>query len=217
MTVLENDLLVLIVALLIGAAIAWWLVRSRRTARPAPKLDRDESGALRREARPPVAPPQQPVSSPEAPLTPPPAAEPVAPPTPAPRARSRADTPEGNSLIDQGAAATGDVAGAVLGVEAHGQLPGAKGPPDDLQKLKGVGPKLVQLLNENGITRFDQIAALTPNEVEFLDAKLGAFKGRLSRDRVVEQASYLARGDTDGFQARFGNLGGGRSAPPFSS
>jgi len=42
-----------------------------------------------------------------------------------------------------------------------------------------------------------------------LDDRLGPFKGRLERDRVVEQASYLARGDRDGFEARFGKLGSG--------
>jgi predicted flap endonuclease-1-like 5' DNA nuclease len=73
--------------------------------------------------------------------------------------------------------------------------------------LKGVGPKLAQKLHENGIMRFEQLATLSPNEVAILDSKLGAFKGRLERDRVVEQAAYLARGDRDGFEARFGKLG----------
>ena len=74
--------------------------------------------------------------------------------------------------------------------------------------LKGVGPKLAQKLNENGIIRFEQLAGLSATEVSMLDDRLGPFRGRLSRDRVVEQASYLARGDTDGFEARFGKLGG---------
>ena len=42
--------------------------------------------------------------------------------------------------------------------------------------------------------------------IETLDAQLGPFSGRLTRDRVVEQASYLARGDTDGFEQQFGKL-----------
>ena len=33
------------------------------------------------------------------------------------------------------------------------------------------------------------------------------FKGRITRDRWVEQAGYLARGDTAGFEAQFGKLG----------
>ena len=77
-----------------------------------------------------------------------------------------------------------------------------------LQYLKGVGPKLALKLNEHGITRFAQLARLSENEVAILEDKLGPFKGRLTRDRVVEQAFYLARDDRDGFEARFGSLGG---------
>jgi predicted flap endonuclease-1-like 5' DNA nuclease len=35
---------------------------------------------------------------------------------------------------------------------------------------------------------------------------MGPFRGRFARDRIVEQAAYLSRGDLDGYQARFGNL-----------
>lgn len=90
----------------------------------------------------------------------------------------------------------------VLGAERAG----GAGPGDDLELLKGVGPKLAALLTAHGITRFEQMAKLTPRELERLDADLGAFRGRLQRDRVVEQADYLARGDTDGFEQRFGKL-----------
>lgn len=82
----------------------------------------------------------------------------------------------------------------------------ARGRLDDLEQLKGVGPKLAALLAAHGLTRFDQIAKLTDSELERLDADLGVFRGRLQRDRVVEQASYLARGDLDGFEQRFGRL-----------
>ena len=80
------------------------------------------------------------------------------------------------------------------------------GPADDLVRLKGIGPKLATLLNAQGITRFDQIAKLTPQQVADLDERLGAFRGRLARDHVVNQADYLARGDIDGFEQRFGKL-----------
>lgn len=79
-------------------------------------------------------------------------------------------------------------------------------PADDLERLKGVGPKLAAMLVGHGLTRFDQIAKLTDSELERLDRDLGAFRGRLQRDRVVEQAAYLARGDVDGFEQRFGKL-----------
>lgn len=113
---------------------------------------------------------------------------------------------EGRGLADEAAAAVSDVAGPIISAKVHAELPGASGPPDDLVKLKGVGPKLAALLNQRGIIRFDQIAKLTPGQVEALDESLGAFRGRFTRDRIVDQADYLARGDLDGFEQRFGKL-----------
>ncbi len=79
---------------------------------------------------------------------------------------------------------------------------------DELTRLKGVGPKLAAMLNEQGITRYEQLASMDEAQLAALDARLGNFKGRLARDRVVEQARYLASGDTAGFEATFGKLGG---------
>jgi predicted flap endonuclease-1-like 5' DNA nuclease len=122
--------------------------------------------------------------------------------------RRTADGGEGNSVPDEISAATRDVAGEFLGVDAHPAIRGADGPPDDLQTMKGVGPKLAAQLNACGITRFEQLARLNPNEVAMVDERMGPFKGRIVRDRLVEQAAYLSRGDTDGFEATFGRLGG---------
>jgi predicted flap endonuclease-1-like 5' DNA nuclease len=120
--------------------------------------------------------------------------------TAAPHAR------EGRGFTDEAAAAASDVAGPMIGTKVHDELPGATGTPDDLVKLKGVGPKLAALLYDRGIVRFEQIAKLSPGQVEALDESLGAFRGRFGRDRIVEQADYLARGDIDGYEARFGKL-----------
>jgi len=170
----------IVIAFVIGLAIGWWVFRRMRS--------RAELGAA--ENRQVETGGAAPAVEQERPLT------------------RTMDGPEGNGLIDEGAAAASDVAGEVLGLQVHSQLPGASGPPDDLSIMKGVGPKFVGKLNENGITRFDQLAALSENEVAMLDDKMGPFKGRLRRDRIVEQASYLARGDRDGFEAKFGKLGG---------
>jgi predicted flap endonuclease-1-like 5' DNA nuclease len=135
-------------------------------------------------------------------------AAPVPPPSPASPLASprRTDGGEGNDVGDEYADAAKDVAGEILGIDAHPSTPA--GPPDDLTRLKGVGPKLAAQLAESGVTRYDQIARLNPNEVALLDERMGAFRGRIERDRLVEQARYMARGDTDGFEAAFGNLGG---------
>ena len=128
--------------------------------------------------------------------------------TPATARVASRDGPEGNGLADEYAAATENVAGEILGIDAHPVIPGPSGPPDNLQMLKGVGPKLAAQLNALGVTRYDQLARLGDNEVAHLDERMGAFRGRIARDRLVEQACYLERGDTDGFEAKFGKLGG---------
>jgi len=107
----------------------------------------------------------------------------------------------------RGFAATAEnFTGSILAARDHVALAPPSGPPDDLVRLKGVGPKLAALLNTHGINRFDQIASLTARQVDDLDEELGAFRGRLARDHVVAQADYLARGDIDGFEQRFGKL-----------
>ncbi len=113
---------------------------------------------------------------------------------------------EGQGLPGELAAATSDIAGEILEAPIHSHLPGASGPSDNLQTLKGVGPKFAQMLNARGIIRYDQLAQMSGEEVELLDAQLGPFRGRLQRDRVIEQADYLARGDKDGFESKFGSL-----------
>lgn len=113
---------------------------------------------------------------------------------------------EGRGLAGEAAAATIDVAGELIEAPVQRSLGGRDGPADDLLLLKGVGPKLAETLRELGFHRFEQIAGLSPTEVERLDGQLGAFRGRLTRDRIVEQAQFLARGDTDGFEQRFGKL-----------
>ena len=58
-----------------------------------------------------------------------------------------------------------------------------------------------------GIVRFEQLAALDANAQAALDAQLGSFTGRMTRDRWIEQADLLARNDVAGFEAQFGKLG----------
>jgi predicted flap endonuclease-1-like 5' DNA nuclease len=113
---------------------------------------------------------------------------------------------EGRNIADEAAAAASDIAGHLLRTNVHEELPGASGPPDDLLRLKGVGPKLAAMLNERGITRFDQISKLSPGQIETIDASLGAFRGRFERDRIQEQSDYLARGDIGGYESKFGKL-----------
>jgi predicted flap endonuclease-1-like 5' DNA nuclease len=114
--------------------------------------------------------------------------------------------PEGRGLAGEHAAAASDVTGDILRAPVHRQLDGNREPYDDLCRIKGVGPKFADALQGLGFNRFEQLAGLTAAEIDRLDQQLGAFRGRISRDRIVEQADYLARDDTDGFEQRFGKL-----------
>ena len=66
------------------------------------------------------------------------------------------------------------------------------GTPDDLTRIKGIGPKLAVLCHNLGFYHYDQIAAWTPQEVAWVDANLEGFKGRVTRDEWVRQARALA-------------------------
>lgn len=114
--------------------------------------------------------------------------------------------PEGRGVPGEVAAAASDVTGEIIGAPVRRTLDGETASHDDLCQLKGVGPKFADALQAAGFRRFEQIAGLSPTEVERLDDQLGAFRGRLLRDRIVEQAAYLARNDVDGFEQRFGKL-----------
>ncbi|MBO9426926.1 NADH-quinone oxidoreductase subunit E [Labrenzia sp. R4_1] len=75
------------------------------------------------------------------------------------------------------------------------------GKPDDLKKLKGVGPKLEATLHELGFFHFDQVASWGPEEVAWVDSRL-KFKGRIERDGWIEQAKLLASGGETEFSKR---------------
>ena len=64
---------------------------------------------------------------------------------------------------------------------------------DDLKKISGIGPKLEQLLNDNGVKRFEQIAKFDEQDIENLNEQLGSFRGRIERDDWVSQAKELAK------------------------
>ena len=79
--------------------------------------------------------------------------------------------------------------------------------PDNLELLKGVGPKLNSLLKSMGISSFDQVANWTATDIAEVDAKLGTFAGRIRRDNWTDQAKLLLAGDVAGFEKKYGALG----------
>ncbi len=72
------------------------------------------------------------------------------------------------------------------------------GKADNLKEIAGIGPKLEKTLNGLGIWHFDQIAAWSQPEIDWVNAAI-SFKGRIEREKWVSQAADLARGvETDG-------------------
>ncbi|WP_099823805.1 NADH-quinone oxidoreductase subunit E [Oceaniglobus indicus] len=76
------------------------------------------------------------------------------------------------------------------------------GTGDDLKLIKGVGPKLEELLHDLGVWHFDQIAQWSAAEIAWVDRNLDGFKGRVIRDDWVSQAARLAKGEETDFSRR---------------
>jgi small subunit ribosomal protein S2 len=70
-------------------------------------------------------------------------------------------------------------------------LTAPRGAPDDLMKLSGMGPELVQKLNDGGLFHFWQFAAMSAADVTKVDHDL-KLAGRIERDGWVAQARDLA-------------------------
>lgn len=84
-------------------------------------------------------------------------------------------------------------------IEAERRHPGRNmlrapqwGPPDNLEVVRGIGPRLVELLHELGVYYFWQIAEWGPDDVAFVDSRLEQFQGRIERDAWVAQCVELA-------------------------
>lgn len=70
---------------------------------------------------------------------------------------------------------------------------GDKKAADDLSLIGGVGPKILKTLNDLGYTTYAQIANLTGDEIEKIEAEI-KMAGRIAREEWMEQAKELAAG-----------------------
>lgn len=189
----QYGLWILIAILVVIVVLRLLASRSGRKAADASRPSAPPSSASQSSAsKPPAAQQGAPAATPlreEPPVeSPPPVAEPV---TLVSGAETIVVTPMPEARPEAGPE-------AATGARAAG--------PDNLLLLKGVGPKLNTLLAELGVTSFAQIAAWTDADIAAIDGRLGNFKGRPVRDQWVDQASYLARGDTAGYEAKYGKL-----------
>jgi predicted flap endonuclease-1-like 5' DNA nuclease len=82
------------------------------------------------------------------------------------------------------------------------------GKPDDLLRISGVGPKNEKILHSLGFFHFDQIAAWSPEQVNWVDDHL-RFGGRIDREEWINQARLLADGNEAEFTRLYGTGGEG--------
>lgn len=80
-------------------------------------------------------------------------------------------------------------------------LAAPEGSADDLKKISGVGPGIEKTLNKLGIFHYHQIAAFTPDNIAWVDRHL-RFKGRIEREKWIDQAKTLAAGGSTEFSRR---------------
>jgi predicted flap endonuclease-1-like 5' DNA nuclease len=73
--------------------------------------------------------------------------------------------------------------------------------PDDLKRIRGVGVVIEKKLNALGVTSYQDIASWTDADIERVSEALD-FKGRIERERWVEQARILTGGGQTDFSRR---------------
>lgn len=66
---------------------------------------------------------------------------------------------------------------------------------DDLKKIKGVGPAIEKTLNEIGIYRYEQIAAMSEYDIDRVAQRLKGFHSRIYREDWMGQARELLEHD----------------------
>jgi len=64
--------------------------------------------------------------------------------------------------------------------------------PDDLKKIKGIGPVNEKALNALGIFHYSQIADWSEDNIKWVEGSL-SFRGRIDREEWVKQAKELSQ------------------------
>ena len=85
----------------------------------------------------------------------------------------------------------GDKVGVSELLGTLGTFDATKETPDDLKKIKGIGPEMERALNDIGIYTYAQVARMTEKEYNLLDSITGRFPGRAQRDDWAGQARLL--------------------------
>ena len=80
---------------------------------------------------------------------------------------------------------------------------------DDLTAIEGIGPKISELLQADGIATFAQLAAAKVNKIEDILKATGSRYAMANPSTWSEQAALLASGNVDAFEKLAEELDGG--------
>lgn len=180
----------LLLSALLGLGIGAWMWRRPSDARFAEE-------AVHAPASAPVIPPAPPEIEPESADEPAVISEPGPAPMPEPAAE---EPPEDAEAETESAPEPAPMPSPFM------EAP--DGEPDKLTLIKGVGPRLADMLHALGVYHFTQIADWTAEQIAEVDSHLGSFKGRIERDRWVDQARLLAARNVAAFEREFGKMNG---------
>ena len=123
------------------------------------------------------------------------------------RVDDSADAPLDAAAADALAKSLPEQAGAVedearhAGRRPYGLAAPLGGQPDDLKRIRGIGPQNEGRLHGLGIWHFTQIRAWSEENVKWVGSYL-AFAGRIDREKWVDQARELAAGHETEFSRR---------------
>lgn len=65
--------------------------------------------------------------------------------------------------------------------------------PDNLKRIRGIGPRIERRLNDIGITTYSQIAKFNEVEIYFISQNIGLDPNRIMQNHWVENARELLR------------------------
>ncbi len=93
-----------------------------------------------------------------------------------------------------------------------GQDPAPTGGGDDLTRIEGIGPKISQILIDNGVDTYAKLAARDAEEIKKLLAAAGSQYNRANPATWPKQAEYAAKGEWEALKKWQDELDGGRPA-----
>jgi predicted flap endonuclease-1-like 5' DNA nuclease len=86
--------------------------------------------------------------------------------------------------------------------DAEATTPPESGPPDDLKRIEGIGPKLSQVLQAAGITTYAQLADTPVGQIEQILEEADPRLLRLAKpESWSEQAALAAAGEWEALEA----------------